>query len=130
VTGSLYKVASTDIRCSPAQSDQNNLLDETESIRTLTHACQDDRSSSLLWLRNSESRASVDNNKSDTLSRLNVVFDFDDIVVGSKPYRVAVVVTWKSIKGPRHDLVTTLAFGFTTPTTRVIGTLRSNVVVF
>lgn len=86
----------------PTESDQNNLLNDSESVRTLERA-RDDSRSSLLWLRDAESRASFISYQTDTLSRLSMVFGFDDAVLGSKPYRAAVMATWKSLRERRQS---------------------------
>ncbi|KAK1831638.1 SH3 domain-protein [Podospora conica] len=87
----------------PTENDQNDLLNDSESVRTLERA-KDDSRSSLLWLRDADSRTSFISYQSDTLSRLSMVFGFDDAVLGSKPYRAAVMATWKGLKERRQSM--------------------------
>ncbi|KAK3360669.1 hypothetical protein B0T25DRAFT_578543 [Lasiosphaeria hispida] len=85
----------------PTEGDQNNLLNDSESVRILERA-RDDSRSSLLWLHDAESPALFISYQTDTLSRLSMVFGFDDAVLGSKPYRAAVMATWKGPKERRQ----------------------------
>ncbi|KAK4444480.1 hypothetical protein QBC34DRAFT_474685 [Podospora aff. communis PSN243] len=87
------------------RADQDKLLQDAESIRTLVRARGDDSSSSRLWLRDADSRVSIDSHQSDNMSRLSLVFQFDEVVMGSKPYRAAVAATWKNLRTRRQGPV-------------------------
>ena len=57
-----------------------------------------DDSSSLLSRRDSNARASLISYETDTLSRFSVMFKFDNELLSSRPYRRAIVDTWRCLK--------------------------------
>lgn len=77
-------------------ADRTAALDDEDNAAVLQRARDD--SSSLIWLRDADSRASFVSFQSDTLSRLSMVFGFDHDVMDSAPYRRAVTTAWKRLR--------------------------------
>ncbi|KAI0191338.1 hypothetical protein F4808DRAFT_444051 [Astrocystis sublimbata] len=77
------------------EDEQVAVLNDTESVRVLDTAAN--RSSTLL--QDSGSIMSSTTRQSDTLSRVSTIFNFDGELLGSGPYRTAVLRTWKGLKG-------------------------------
>ncbi|KAI3316616.1 hypothetical protein HD806DRAFT_423298 [Xylariaceae sp. AK1471] len=88
------------------EDEQETVLNDADSVRVLETAAN--RSSSLLWLRDRDSILSLSSLQSDTLSRLSMIFKFDGELLGSEPYRKAVMKTWKGLRAQRKATSSTL----------------------
>ncbi|KAI8711006.1 Bud emergence protein 1 [Fusarium sp. LHS14.1] len=78
------------------ENEQEKVLNDADSVAVLKKVSDD--SSSLLWLRDADSRLSFISMSTDTLSRLSMTFGFDGDLLDSKPYRAAVKLSWKRLR--------------------------------
>lgn len=69
----------------PSQTEQKDQIHSFETTSILNQAR--DRSSSLLWLRDSESAKTITSIETENMETLDMTFDFDELIVTSKVYR-------------------------------------------
>lgn len=86
----------------PSKKEQADQIQSFETSSVLIHAR--DTSSSLLWLRDSESARTVTSTFTEDMETLDRKFDFDELIVTSKVYRSTLASFLKQkIKGEKRN---------------------------
>ncbi|KAK8047118.1 SH3 domain-containing protein [Apiospora saccharicola] len=80
---------------------KSTALLDTENSEMLQRVAS--RSSSLMWLRDPASVASIASRATDSMSRASIIFGFDAQLLDTKLYRGAVITAWRKLRRPSHN---------------------------